>query len=666
MCRDCVLRCVADECALALPAVSGRVTTPTKSPEESSDTMKPGTTAASTASSLGTGLNPIGFSDRKNYWCEMRKVFDRNHNANFAVQLLVWTASSQQLHTVQLADLCTVACVDCQQPTASYCSTCGPLCDACWVGAHQRHPKIPIKQAVSEVSCNCPKHPKKDVELYCVNCKNLMCSICAFTSHQGHKLLELADQASLSKSELDALSKRCSDQKKKIDVALQELVQTAKSVTAKHETFQSEVDRIGTELITLLQNRISSLKAKSVEICTKTVENLDLQQSVLTQISENLEKSSCHSLAAIQSSSDVSVISSQKLATQTLQTLDSILGESHNLEPCENDEVFSILDKTACCEAISSLGVILPPEEAIGTPGQPKICQASPTSLTLSWDPPPPPTKATRNRVTGYTVFVSRQQQHDEQRNNNQQEEEPQQQQQQHQCGSDPRITVGGLTKGTTYMVSVRAESNGIHGRNSPFKMLSTTNGPTTVEFTFSSNWDHQGVMWWLGTTPDPRHNPGNHTPNYVNPHNSGLVIASWSGTNGGAPQNALVRDCNGSNNTTNEANSWWQVDLRPCGGSVRPSKYSIRHDANGGHCIRNWELRGSNDGTTWTTITRHANDQTIDAQFGVGSWDAAPPTPTSSFSVFRVVMTGLNQSGYNHLMVAGFEIYGLLTVTTN
>ncbi|KAH3763084.1 hypothetical protein Pelo_5074 [Pelomyxa schiedti] len=215
-------------------------------------------------------------------------------------------------------------------------------------------------------------------------------------------------------------------------------------------------------------------------------------------------------------------------------------------------------------------------------------------------------------------------------------------------------------------MVSVRAESNGIHGRNSPFKALSTPYNTTTVEFTFSSNWDHQGAMWWLGTTPDPRHNPGNHTPNYVNPHDSGLVIASWSCANEGAPQNALERDHNGSNNTTNVANSWWQVDLRPCGGSVRPSKYSIRHDVNGGHCIRNWELRGSNDGTTWTTITRHANDKTIVAQFGVGSWDAAPPTPTSSFSVFRVVMTGLNSSNQNYLMVGGFEIYGLLTVTTN
>ncbi|KAH3722508.1 hypothetical protein Pelo_18785 [Pelomyxa schiedti] len=173
--------------------------------------------------------------------------------------------------------------------------------------------------------------------------------------------------------------------------------------------------------------------------------------------------------------------------------------------------------------------------------------------------------------------------------------------------------------------------------------------------------------MWWLGTTPDPGRSPDAHTPEYVNPHGSGLVVASWSSTCEGEPQKVLDRDCNGYNctNAWGRAMNWWQVDLRPCGGSVCPSK--------------SWDLLGSNDGATWTTIKRHANDQALDAPLAVGSWDlpastaatTPPSSPSSSFSVFRLAMTGPSASGWNcngndYLMIAGFEIYGLLTITTN
>ncbi|KAH3705947.1 hypothetical protein Pelo_19505 [Pelomyxa schiedti] len=190
---------------------------------------------------------------------------------------------------------------------------------------------------------------------------------------------------------------------------------------------------------------------------------------MFSTILENIERTSSNSLSAMQSSSNISVISAHKRSSDTLETLEKALSDSRNLQPCQSGAVFSILDKTACCEAISSMGVILPPEEAIGTPGEPKLSQATSTSLTLSWDPPPTVQTAnninstqSRIAVTGYTVFVYKALQ--------------QQQCQQFKCSSDPIIKVGGLTRGTTYLVSVRAESDGIYGRNSPVVALSTPN----------------------------------------------------------------------------------------------------------------------------------------------------------------------------------------------
>ncbi|KAH3722509.1 hypothetical protein Pelo_18786 [Pelomyxa schiedti] len=240
------------------------------------------------------------------------------------------------------------------------------------------------------------------------------------------------DQIASSKSELATLSKRCLDQKSKVDVAMQQLENVIASVEQKHAAFQAEVNKVGTNLKDLLRNRTDLLNQQSSDIWDKKVERLNQQKSVLTTISEYLGGAYSCSLSAMNSSSNDSLISAQKLCSETLQvgqkhpihqtdqakTVEGVLSNPERLNPCEVDGIYSILDKTACCEAISSLGVVLPPEEAIGTPGQPRLCQSTATSLSLLWNPPP--TKAAI--LTGYTLFLSLKQQ--EQQKLNQQQEE--------------------------------------------------------------------------------------------------------------------------------------------------------------------------------------------------------------------------------------------------
>ncbi|KAH3743390.1 hypothetical protein Pelo_15223 [Pelomyxa schiedti] len=660
ICRKCLVSCVANQCALSLPLASNTVgatsTSASRTPTATATGSVDGASVHTTLLSYDPVRGTVGVK------CPKCSAVTTVTVSQCMKELEPNTQLAELLQQREQARTGSVACIDCDQKATAHCSACGSLCDRCWEEAHKRrsaasHVKLPLEQAAPEVPSNCPKHPKKEIKLYCVNCTDLLCSVCAVSFHQGHKLIEMSEQTGLSKPELPMISKRCLEQKTKVDVAVQQLNQAISSVEQKHAKLQADVDKFGAELEALLRNRIDFLKTCSATICSRTVEALNRQKSIFSAISETLEGSSSSSLSAMQSSSNISVVSAHKRSSDVLQTMEKVLSDSHNLEPCDSGDAFSLLDKTAYCEAISSLGVILPPEEAIGIPGQPKICQATSASLSLSWDPPP--LKSTTGNspqlikctVSGYTVFVSKALQ--------------QQQCQQIECGPEPRIRVGGLMKGTTYMVSVRAQSNGVHGRNSPAVALLTPNWP--LEFTFSSNWDQQGIMWWLGTTPDPKHHPDTHTPKYVNPHDSGLVIASWSRAGNGAPYIALGRDEYGvcCNFTTPEHNTWWQVDLRPCGLSVCPSKYSIKHDMQHDGFLRSWELRGSNNGITWTTLTRHTNDQTLNSAFCVGSWDIPQASPTSSFSMFSVAMTCANSSGVWVLIIYGFEIYGLVTPST-
>jgi hypothetical protein len=89
--------------------------------------------------------------------------------------------------------------------------------------------------------------------------------------------------------------------------------------------------------------------------------------------------------------------------------------------------------------------------------------------------------------------------------------------------------------------------------------------------------------------------------------------------------------------------------------------------------------LEGSNDGAFWTVLKDH--DYFFDSPFpahgfSVAAWRIDPSLPpfalpgasahadgSQGFQHFRIIQTGEHSSGGNHLMCAGIELYGLLTV---
>ena len=166
---------------------------------------------------------------------------------------------------------------------------------------------------------------------------------------------------------------------------------------------------------------------------------------------------------------------------------------------------------------------------------------------------------------------------------------------------------------------------------------------------------DQAGVLNHIGTAGGTRE--------WANPCASGDVAVAWSSKAGGTEEENFVSKWDWKaelSYTEDQPNSWMRVDLGATR-SLAVSHYALRHRGLGGYGLRSWELQGAiaPDGP-WTTLRRHDNDASIEAQAGfVAAWAVEGAAP---FRFFRIHQHGPNSSGHQYLMCAGIELYGLLT----
>ena len=118
-------------------------------------------------------------------------------------------------------------------------------------------------------------------------------------------------------------------------------------------------------------------------------------------------------------------------------------------------------------------------------------------------------------------------------------------------------------------------------------------------------------------------------------------------------------------NFTKDEANSSVSLDLGK-GRSLVPNYYCARHGRpDGGWRLRSWDFEGSNDGSNYTVLRSHRNDNSLpDQAFSVAAWKVEGAN--QAYRYFRIRQTGENSnpdSNYHRhfLCCAGIELYGML-----
>jgi hypothetical protein len=195
-------------------------------------------------------------------------------------------------------------------------------------------------------------------------------------------------------------------------------------------------------------------------------------------------------------------------------------------------------------------------------------------------------------------------------------------------------------------------------GRVFTFASIDNTNARGDTGY---GRFDEAGVLHHIATEGG--------TSAYVNPHTAGRVVVSNSGLyNSGHGLGSLDRFVEGqypSHHITDmNDDTWMAVDL----GASRQllvNHYALRHGAVGEeYLLRNWELQGSDDGASWTTLRRHDDDESIEAtDFFVSHWTVeGVVTP---YRHFRVHRHGPNADqatdAVDAVSCSGIELYGRL-----
>ena len=174
--------------------------------------------------------------------------------------------------------------------------------------------------------------------------------------------------------------------------------------------------------------------------------------------------------------------------------------------------------------------------------------------------------------------------------------------------------------------------------------------------FTFSSCFDENGLLHYIGTE--------GRSSAYSNPHTRGHVKASRSSNESGNVYDFVGRD-KVTSYTSSQANSWMKVDL----GSTRTlvvDRYCLRYGRNNvQYMLRSWNLEGSNDDVNWSILRQHNNDTSMaETAYSEGHWDVNSAASNSPYRFFRIVQTGKDARGYDNLMCSGMELYGKLRLT--
>ncbi len=217
----------------------------------------------------------------------------------------------------------------------------------------------------------------------------------------------------------------------------------------------------------------------------------------------------------------------------------------------------------------------------------------------------------------------------------------------------------GGVTHSLVTSTTIAA---GYQPLDAILTSISALSGPGTAAFTYASDGDTNGVVYFIGT--------GQGTTSFSNPHTATSVVVVRS-TNGVGSASQMVDRTSQDSQTTDAANSWMAIDL----GSSRtliPTKYSLRHGYSSGYYIRTWKLQGSNNAAsnsvadlnaaTWADLDTRTGDTTINSGYGWGSFTVTGAA--TGYRWLRVIQTGVNSSSNNELVLCEFEFYGTLAYT--
>eukprot|EP01084_Bolivina_argentea_P115834 205912_1 len=173
------------------------------------------------------------------------------------------------------------------------------------------------------------------------------------------------------------------------------------------------------------------------------------------------------------------------------------------------------------------------------------------------------------------------------------------------------------------------------------------------VTFEYKSDYDENGILYWLGT------NYGQ--TEWKNPAKRKLVALNSSGIGIGYIEDMICRG-DPSNyrglplvGYTGE-NPWFTIDFGKHR-KIRPTCYTLRHSQGWFGLMRGWNFEASNDGKTWTIIKKHRNDESF--QYNCVTNTFYIEKCKRYYQYFRIYATHKQHHGHWEITASCLEMYG-------
>ncbi|KAI6211923.1 HECT-type E3 ubiquitin transferase [Aphelenchoides besseyi] len=183
---------------------------------------------------------------------------------------------------------------------------------------------------------------------------------------------------------------------------------------------------------------------------------------------------------------------------------------------------------------------------------------------------------------------------------------------------------------------------------------LHADNGKT-IEFCYESDFDTNGLIWYLGTN-------ARSTSEWVNPAAVG-VVSIWCSDGQRMPygtvEDVLSRDINPMNcHSSDSKDASITIDL---GVHIKPWAYTLRHSRGyAKSALRTWDFEGSMDNKNYTLLSRHENDTSLNEVGSTATFYIDGNLQDKPVRYVRIQQRGVNSSNITHFIsVSGFEIYG-------
>ena len=201
----------------------------------------------------------------------------------------------------------------------------------------------------------CPLHKEHKLDLFCCDCKTLICLYCAQTDHQEHKKSSLLNTSANEKAQLQQLTDGVDVALGTMDDCLQQIQDMRDKVKVNAEVAANRIDKMCDELIKAVENRRKVLKGECREIAEGKDDVLSNQMVQVQHLRRNLGFAHLHALDAINSHAPEEILSVKKAIEARLYKIFEAY-KTESMELKEDDSITTSTDIVALEEAIGKAG----------------------------------------------------------------------------------------------------------------------------------------------------------------------------------------------------------------------------------------------------------------------------------------------------------------------